>query len=114
MILFKPEHKDLILKGLKTQTRRTGKCRWRVGSIHQAKLNFKKGSTPFAHLKITGVRQEPFGAITEEDAKKEGYSSVDDYIEAFFRIYSKQLKGKKLVDIGEMPVWVIDFKVVEP
>jgi hypothetical protein len=34
MILFKKEHKDLILADIKTQTRRTGNKRWNVGAIH--------------------------------------------------------------------------------
>lgn len=37
MILFKPEHVEPIRKREKTQTRRRGKCRWKVGSIRQAK-----------------------------------------------------------------------------
>jgi len=112
MILFKPEHVDPILRGEKIQTRRTGKCRWRPGSIHECRTEmFGK---PFAKVRILSVRQEPLGAITEDDAMREGYGSVEEYLEAFFRIYEKKLKGMRLVDIGRMPVWVIDFEVVGP
>ena len=52
------------------------------------------------------------GAITENDAIREGYTSVEEYLEAFLRIYEKKLIGMRLVDIGRMPVWVIDFEVV--
>lgn len=103
MILFKPKHIELILSGRKTQTRRTGKCRWRVGSIHQAKTNFKKGSKPFAFLRIVSVRQERLGDITEEDAKKEGYPSVEAYKEVFKEIYGRW--------DDDMMIWVIDFEV---
>ncbi|MBO8160600.1 MAG: ASCH domain-containing protein [Thermosipho sp. (in: Bacteria)] len=105
MILFKPEHKELILQGIKTQTRRTGKKRWKVGSIHQAKLNFKKGSKPFALLKIISVRQERLGDISEDDAKAEGYSSIQEYKEAFKRIYGFWEP--------DLMVWVVDFEVVQ-
>lgn len=67
---------------------------------------------PFAKVRILSVRQEPLGAITVNDAMREGYASVEEYLEAFFRIYKKKLIGMRLVDIGMMPVWVIDFEVV--
>ncbi|MBE0448774.1 MAG: ASCH domain-containing protein [Actinobacteria bacterium] len=103
MILFKPEHKDMILAGKKTQTRRVGKKRWKVGSIHQARLNYY--SEPFARLKITGVRRELLGWITNEDAEKEGYSCIAEYKQVFRRIYGFW------DDMQE--VWVIDFEVVK-
>jgi len=104
MILFKPEHVEPILRGEKTQTRRIGRCRWRPGSIHQAKTSLKKGSKPFALLRIVSVRQERLGDISEDDAKKEGYSSVEAYKEVFKRIYGWW-------DENEL-VWVVDFEVV--
>jgi len=105
VILFKPEHVQPILEGRKTQTRRTGKKRWNVGSVHQAKLNFKKGSKPFAYLKITDVRQERLGNITEADAWAEGYGSIEEYKEVF-----KQIYGYWNPDIN---VWVVNFEVVK-
>jgi hypothetical protein len=106
MILFKPEHVEPILRGEKTQTRRIGKCRWRPGSIHQAKTDFKKSSKPFALLRIVSVRQERLGDISEDDAKKEGYSSVAAYKEVFKRIYGWWDENAL--------VWVVDFEVVRP
>lgn len=104
MILFKPEHVAPIIQGRKTQTRRIGKRRWRIGSIHQAKLNFSKGSRPFAKLRILAVRQERLGDISEEDAKAEGYSSIEAYKEVFGRIYGWW--------DPDVLVWVIDFEVM--
>jgi hypothetical protein len=104
VILFKPEHVGPILRREKIQTRRIGKRRWRVGSIHQAKINFKKGSKTFAHLRIKVVRKEPLGCISEEDARKEGYPSVEAYKEVFKRIYKKW--------DPDLLVWVVDFEVV--
>jgi len=105
MILFKPEHKDLILKDEKTQTRRRGKLRWKIGAVHQAKLNFNKGSKPFAHLKIIAVREERLGDISKDDAQREGYASVDEYIQVFKQIYGGWDPEEK--------VWVIDFERVQ-
>ena len=105
MILFKPEHVEPIQKNIKTQTRRKGKCRWKLGSIHQAKLNFKKGSKPFANLRIMAVRQEPLGTITLEDAHREGYPSVEAYKKVFQQIYGTWTP--------EEMIWVVYFERVE-
>jgi len=102
MILFKPEHVPMILNHTKTQTRRKGKRRWKVGSVHQAKTNFKKDST-FASVLILAVREEPLGAITEAGAKAEGYNSVAEYQEVFKKIYGAWEPDEE--------VHVVDFEV---
>jgi len=104
MLLFKPDHVELIKRRKKTQTRRTwANCRVKVGSIHQAKTSFKKGEQPFAYILITAVRQEFLGQITDEDARKEGYPHVPGYKRAFKRIYGRW-------DPHEL-VWVVDFEL---
>ncbi|AEG14477.1 ASCH domain protein [Desulfofundulus kuznetsovii DSM 6115] len=103
MILFKPEHVEPILSGRKTQTRRLGRKRWKVGSIHQCRLNYRV--EPFAYVKVTAVRRERLGDITEEDAWKEGYPSVEAYREAFEQIY-----GFWNPDVD---VWVVDFELAK-
>lgn len=100
MILFKREHVQPILEGRKTQTRRTGRLRWKIGTIRQAKTGFRKDDE-FAKLRIEAIRQERLGDISEADARAEGYSSIEDYIEAFRRIYG-------FWD-GDTVVWAIDF-----
>ncbi len=104
MILFKPEHKEMILRKKKTQTRRTGQRRWNVGSIHQAKLDYRKGSQAFAYIRIIAVREEFLGMITDEDARREGYPSIKAYRKIFKRIYGHW--------DPHMPVWVVDFELV--
>ncbi|WP_333782400.1 ASCH domain-containing protein [Candidatus Desulforudis audaxviator] len=42
---------------------------------------------PFAYVRITAVRRERLDDITDDDARKEGYPSVEAYREAFERIY---------------------------
>lgn len=101
MLLFKPEHVEPILSGRKTQTRRLGRKRWKVGSVHQCRLS--RRARPFAWVRITGVRRERLGCISEEDARKEGYRSVEAYREAFERIYG-------FWD-PEAEVWVVDFEL---
>jgi hypothetical protein len=52
-------------------------------------------------MKITGVRREKLGTISEVDAEKEGYPSVEAYREAFARIYGFWDPDVK--------VWAVDF-----
>ncbi|MNC01367.1 ASCH domain protein [compost metagenome] len=104
MILFKLEHIVPILAGTKTQTRRTGKLRWKVGSVRQAKTNYREDSE-FAKIRILTVRQERLGDISEEDANAEGYLSIADFQDAFRRIYGGWEPDQK--------VWVIDFERVD-
>lgn len=103
MILFKHEHVKPILNGTKTQTRRTGKKRWKIGAIRQAKTGYKKESE-FAKLKILAIREEPLGDITEADALAEGYNTIAEYKEVFERIYGFWDSA--------LPVWVLDFEKV--
>ena len=106
MLLFKPEHAPMILAGTKTQTRRTwAKSRVRIGQIYQCKLNFKKGSGPFALVKVTALRLQRLGEITPQDARAEGYADIAAYQDIFIKIYG-----------GWDPllmVWVVDFELVE-
>ena len=105
MILFKPEHKDMILNGTKIETRRVGKKRWNVGSIHQCKLNFKKDSLPFALVEIVCVQREKLGYMGIEDAKAEGYNTLEEYKYIFIKIYGMWQP--------DLEVWVVRFRLKE-
>jgi len=109
VLLFKPEHVPLILGGKKAQTRRLWKtCRVRVGGRYQCRTKLlDKGST-FAVVEIDRIRQQPLWAISEADARAEGYASADEFIEAFCRINHTTRKAAL-----HTLVWVIDFHVVE-
>lgn len=105
MILFKPEHVPLILSGKKTQTTRIWKrCRVNRGSMHKAKTQMLSKDC-FAWLTIGGVWYTQLKSITDEGAKKEGYSSKEAFLKKFMEIN------------GEVPldtwVWVVEFKVDE-
>lgn len=105
MILFKPEHVELILSGRKTQTRRMGKKRWNVGAVHQARTRMMDADSTFARLRIVAVRREMLGMMTEADARAEGYSDLGDYFGAFCRINHVGPASS----IGGLPVWVVEF-----
>ena len=85
-MLFKPEHVEPILSGRMTQIRKLwDKPMAKVGSIHKAKTAlFSKDY--FASIIITGLRREKLGAITIEDAMREGYDDLVSYKEGWKKI----------------------------
>ena len=80
MILFKPEHKESILFGIKTQTRRIWKKqRCRQGSIHKAKMVMLSKEF-FAELFIIDVHEEHLLDISDNDAWAEGGYTRDEFL----------------------------------
>jgi hypothetical protein len=115
MILFKPEHVSMIQSGRKTETRRRGKKRWKVGSIHACytKPPFARGGAePFAHVRILSVEPTELWKATPEDAFREGYGDVASFVSAYCRI-NRIDTGDNLA-FGEAlyePIWAIRFEV---
>ena len=110
MILFRPEHAELILSGRKTQTRRIWKKpRARVGSIHLAKTKMLSKDY-FARLKICGLAAERLGDISEDDAQAEGYPSVFVYLKEFQKI--NKIPDKDFVGMLNTIVYVVYFEVI--
>jgi hypothetical protein len=103
MILFTEHSKNLILAGKKTQTRRRGKKRWNIGSIHECRRGFK--GEPFARVRILSVDKVRLGDITEEDARAEGAKDKTEFIEVWRQIYGPWKADEE--------VWRINFAVVD-
>jgi hypothetical protein len=112
-VFFKPEHVEPILSGRKTQTRRTGRKRWNIGAVHQLRLNYEK-SGHFADARILRVWQERLGDISDADAWAEGYDSIPDYQEAFFRIYRVPDDPQAHYEALRLVLWCVEFEVVQP
>ncbi len=106
MILFKPEHVDMILSGRKTQTRRIWKKpRAKVGAVHLAKTKMLSREY-FAKLRILDVYREFPSDISDDDARAEGYDDASAYSAAFCRI-------NHLSAIPDKTVFVVKFEVIE-
>ncbi len=85
-MLFKKEHKDMILNGTKTATRRAWKRPMvKVGNIYQAKLEMLSKEY-FAKIKVKELYEQELGAMTDEDAIKEGYEDVESFREIWIKI----------------------------
>lgn len=120
---FKPQLMALIREGIKTQARRPvwkgdtavtdalgkvfqvvrkGCVRWAVGKV--CRLQHGHGQPTVARIKVTAIRQERLGDITQADALAEGFASR----EAFFA-YWDSLHGR--LDLNQS-VWVLSFQFV--
>ena len=85
-MLFKPEHKDMILNGTKTATRRAWKRPMvKVGGIYKCKLKMLSKDY-FAKIKVTKLYKQCLGDMTNKDAKKEGYKLLRHFYNVWIKI----------------------------
>lgn len=104
MLLFRPELVPLIIDGKKTQTRRTwSRPRVRVGSVHHVKTRLF--GEAHCRVRITGLRRERLGDISEEDARAEGCSSREEFIRLWRSIHGSWEEDRA--------VWVVTFEVID-
>ena len=92
---------ERILRGKKVTTVRRGIKSYPVGRIVDLTVNYK----PFARAKVSKVVVKRVGELTDEDAKKDGFNSRDELIQALRRIYG-DIKDSEFVTI-------VHFEVVE-
>ncbi len=103
-MLFKPEHKDMILRNSKTATRRIWKRPMvKVGGIYKAKLKMLSKEY-FAKIKVEALYRQALGEMDYVDALKEGYESLDDFKKVWIEINGNW--------DGDLVVDVIEFNVV--
>lgn len=104
-MLFKPEHKDMILSGRKTATRRLwSRPMVKVGGIYKAKLKlFSKDY--FAKIKVIKLYKQRLGDMTQEDYVKEGYLWQYQFIDVWKEI------NRDYNPFGEVDV--VEFEVVK-
>jgi hypothetical protein len=83
--LFKRELLRKVLEGQKTQTRRIHKVTLKPGRTYAARCTrFEKAQ---ARILITAARQEKLGDITQEDARKEGFTSPEAFKQAWTEMH---------------------------
>lgn len=92
-----PADVEKVLQGLKTATRRNG----RYADIGEIMV---LGDHEFV---VKDVYAQSLGDVTEEDAKREGYQSLDAYKESILGLHP----GMKW--LPKMKVWVHEFAPVE-
>lgn len=81
---FSKHHADSVLKNMKTQTSRKAKDpKLQPGSIVRAQI------THFADLEITDVYRKKLGDFDEEDAKREGGYTLDQFREVWKALHGQ-------------------------
>lgn len=83
-MLFKRSLLALIIQGRKTQTRRLHKHQLKEGCIYP--ITDQWFAKPKAHIKILKVYQQRLGDITETEARKEGFNSIEEFKQAWTQI----------------------------
>ncbi len=82
-MLFKADLLAKVLSGQKTQTRRTGVKEYKLGTVQPVCNGYK---APAGYVKITRKYRQPLCCISEKEAKKEGFSSIDEFRQAWLKI----------------------------
>ena len=107
MILFRQEHVKPILEGRKTETRRTGKARWKIGSIHQARTRMLDAKSCFALLEIGGLEGMALHDVQPYEVWHEGYETLEEFVGVWERINGRGSWNHN------PQVWAVKFRVVE-
>lgn len=87
-MLFKPEHIDKIRAGEKTVTRRDWeRPQVREGGVYMATTEmFTSHDEADCYIRVTDHYTERLGDISEEQARREGRYSLEEFREAWERI----------------------------
>jgi len=95
---FSKAHSDSILKGIKTQTsRKTKDPRLQEGVTVRAQV------THFADLEVSGVYRKKLGDFDEEDAKREGGYTLDEFKQVWKTLHGEWNPNES--------VYIIQFKL---
>lgn len=100
---FRLDHMEPILKGMKTQTSRKGipDPKVKVGAIIHASV----WQPHFADLRIISIERKKLGEFTQEDAKREGGYTLEEFKEVWKSIHGNWNENES--------VYVIHFERVK-
>lgn len=116
---------DRVLSGKKTQTRRIagsgerlierggvpcvvtagGRVVYQVGRSYAVQPG--RNDKAVARIRLTDIRQEALGTISDDDARAEGYPTRDGFLATWRSIYGEGF------DLSR-DVWVLTFELADP
>ena len=105
-MMFDEQTKDLIVARKKTQTRRLRKNNTRPAipnTIHKLKID--RSPKTYGYIKIISCEKAHFRDIKKSDVLKEGFHSLQEYIEYF--------SSKNGSIRGDTPIWIINFRLIK-
>ena len=110
-MLFKPEHVDMIMQGIKTATRRAWKRPMaKPGGLYPVQVRMFQRRAECPLIRVTRVYRQRLGDMTEEDARKEGGYTLDEFRDVWIGINGAW-------DDDQM-VYVVEFRyqprIIEP
>ncbi len=106
-MLFSEKHIRQIINGNKTQTRRKSDSKnVKVGNSYRAcESIFTTRKESPAYIVVTDVYKEKLGDMSEEDAKKEGGYTLEEFKNVWIDIHDEWNENEE--------VWVIEFEGYE-
>ncbi|MCJ7768062.1 ASCH domain-containing protein [Candidatus Bathyarchaeota archaeon] len=87
MALFKRKLLAKVLDGSKVQTRRTHRRMWTVGKVYG--IRDRLFAKPEARILILRRFGQRLGEISKEEARKEGFETLDEFKAAWKEIYGQ-------------------------
>jgi len=102
-LVFRREHVEAILEGRNTQTRRRHVHLLKAGKVYDVNRDWYHGTGH--RILVTRVYRQRLGDITPEEARAEGGYSVEEFREAWRRIYGGWDPDEEVV--------VYEFKLLE-
>lgn len=99
-LMVKGEYVDDILSGRKRATIRLGIVR-----VKYDELIVHGGGRPVAKVRVTGVHYKRLRELTDEDARKDGFRSLQELLRALRDVYGEISPDE--------PVTIIEFEVVQ-
>jgi hypothetical protein len=103
-LLFKKPMIQKIHNGSKTSTRRPIRPMVKEGGRYHLKIELFKALPD--SIQVDRLYQQPLGEMTEADAKREGYSTLQEFQEVWVSLF-------KIYD-PEQTVWVVEFRYLGP
>ena len=80
-------------------TRRLKKPRLRIGGIYSLRVGHKLLSDK---IKVLRIYPQRLGEMSEEDARREGFESLEEFKRAWITLYRRWDDGQQ--------IWVVEFR----
>lgn len=85
-MIFHPDLIKKVLRGEKTVTRRLAHLNYRLGVTS---VQPGRGKRHVGHIKILLIWQESLGALSEAEARLEGFDSAGEFVRRWFEIHGR-------------------------